>query len=421
MSSSALIKKVEQFATTIVNKNLDESSIEEYAQKVESIKKYRTKDYDKSLSYFLQKEVDIYKDKESNGNNFDKSTVKILDTAKKLLAMAKKIRRNNRQASKVDTNILTASPFFVGRKRELIKQGKERGYISFEHNGVKKLTYENKLGELLTYNDAKTLFALFALWDEQGKDDWLSFTKYQLLNKMNLVDGGRQYQIVHESIEKLKNTWVVLHEAYFIEKGKRDVTKEFPLIIGHNSITESFDNGNLRSTTYEIRFSEFIYKSIQNGNYSLISLALWDEIDSDSGKAIYSMISGISNMEDNSQYLQDDMFVIPLNVVYKHLKLENPKPAKNREVVEKGCAELQSIEVIKEFSIEKIAPKTFNLVIEPSDWLNNILSKKKVLPNVEQVNLPLLMNEDEEKKEIKQSIRNDQLEFPINEEENVAK
>ncbi|MED4284749.1 replication initiator protein A [Priestia megaterium] len=419
MSSSALIKKVEQFATTIVSKNLDESSIEEYAQKVESIKKYRTKDYDKSLSHFLQKEVDIYKDKESNGNNFDKSTVKILDTAKKLLAMAKKIRRNNRQASKVDTNILTASPFFVGRKRELIKQGKERGYISFEHNGVKKLTYENKLGELLTYNDAKTLFALFALWDEQGKDDWLSFTKYQLLNKMNLVDGGRQYQIVHESIEKLKNTWVVLHEAYFIEKGKRDVTKEFPLIIGHNSITESFDNGNLKSTTYEIRFSEFIYKSIQNGNYSLISLALWDEIDSDSGKAIYSMISGISNMEDNSQYLQDDMFVIPLNVVYKHLKLENPKPAKNREVVEKGCAELQSIEVIKEFNIEKVAPKTFNLVIEPSDWLNNILSKKKVLPNVEQVNLPLLMNEEE--KEIKQPIYDDQLELPINEEENVAK
>ncbi|WP_456364196.1 replication initiator protein A [Priestia aryabhattai] len=420
MSSSALIKKVEQFATNIVSKNLGENALEEYAHKVASIKKYNTKDYDKSLSHFLQKEVALYKEKESNSKNFEKAKVHIVETSKKLLEMTIKIRRNNRETSKVDTNILNAPPFFVGRKRELIKQGKEKGYISFEHNGVKKLTYENKLGELLTYNDAKTLFALFALWDEQGNDDWLSFTKYQLLNKMNMVDGGRQYQIVHESIEKLKNTWVILHEAYFVEKRKRDVTKEFPLIIGHNSITDSFENGNLKSTTYEIRFSEFIYKSIHNGNYSLISLALWDEIDSDSGKAIYSMISGISNMEDNSQYLKDGNFEIPVNTVYNHLKLENPKPAKNKEVVEKGCAELQSIEVIKEYSFEKVGPKTYNLVIEPSDWLNNILSKKKHLSNVEQVDLPLVI--DEEEKTTTQTLSNDQLELlPIDLEENVAK
>lgn len=387
--SSALTKKVEQYASSIIKKNTtpDLDIISEYAEKIEAIKKYRQKDYEKALKEFLEDELNLYKQKENSGKTIDASSFYILDISKKILEKATQIRReNNRKTSKVDTNILTAPCFFVGRNRELIREGKEKGFITFEQNGVKQLTYHNYQGELLTYNDAKTLIALFALWDEQGYENKVAFTRYQLLNKMNLVDGGRQYQIVSDSIEKLKSTWVILHAAFDVEKGKKGVTRESPLLYEHNTF-DNTENGGIRSTVYEIRFSDFMYQSVLNGNYSLISLALFDEIDTDSGKAVYSMITGISNMEDNSLYFNNGFFKLPIDIVYKHLKLENPKPAKNKDIVEKGCIELQNIEVIEEFEFEKNGNRVSSLVIRPSKWFNDLLQKKKQLNSIEHINL----------------------------------
>lgn len=394
--SSALVKKVEQFATLIVEKNLNEDCYEEYAEKIESLRKYRIKDYDKALSVFLQSELDLYKQKESNGQSIDKADIKALETAKKLLENAKQIRRNNTtQTSKVDTNILTASPFFVGRKRDHLKNAKEEKAITFVHDGVKSLTYHNVKGHLLTYNDAKTLFALMDMLSEQGNGNVLSFTKYQLLNKMNVVDGGRQYQIVSESLEKLRNTFILLHQAYDIKERKRFESERFPLIKSEKFIIDTDKKGEkVLSTTHKIEFSDYVCESIHNGNYSLISLALWDEIETDSGKGVYSMITGISNMENNEIYIRDGIFEIPINIVYKHLRLENPKPAKNREIVEKGCNELQNIEVIQEFYFKKSGNRVTSIVIEPSQWLTDLLSKKRHLSSIEQLDLPLSLSTD---------------------------
>src|SRR5699024_759055 len=105
------------------------------------------------------------------------------------------------------------------RKRK--KKGREEGYILIEKGGVRKLSYQNDLGIMLTMADAKTLFALFSLWEEQGFSDWITFTEYKLLNKMNLKDGGEQYKNIRNSIEKLKKTNFINKEKYDKEGGKR--------------------------------------------------------------------------------------------------------------------------------------------------------------------------------------------------------
>src|SRR5699024_6181503 len=124
------------------------------------------------------------------------------------------------------------------RKRK--KKGREEGYILIEKSGVRKITYENDLGIMLTMADAKTLFALFSLWEEQNFSEWITFTEYKLLNKMNLKDGGEQYKNIRNSLEKLRNTSVIMKEAYDREKGKRQVTNRFKLIIA-DKFTEDFN------------------------------------------------------------------------------------------------------------------------------------------------------------------------------------
>lgn len=381
VAKATFTEKVEQFATNIVENKLGESSFSETAKKIESMRKYKIKDYDSALSHFLQEQLSLYQQKESNGMVINKTTIETLEVAKKLLETVKEIRReNNRQISKVDTNILTASPFFVGGSRELKKEGKEKGYITFEQGGLRKLTYHNEQGRLLTYNDAKTLFALFALWEDQGQDGYISFTEYQLLNKMNMLDGGNQYKILRESLEKLRSTSVVLQEAYDIESGQRFVTERFPLIIANKFTIDKDNNGNVRSKLYEIQLSPLIYKSMQNGYYSLISLALWDEIETDSGKGIYSMISGICNMESNSEYIREDgSYELPAKLVYDQLKLERPKPSQSKLTVENACQELKNIEIIDEFYFKSEGKRNVvkSLVIKPSNWLIDILSRSK--------------------------------------------
>lgn len=392
---ATLAEKVEKLANDLVKKEMNESNFLDAAKKIEGMKKYKIKDYDTAFSHFLQQEVELYKQKEKNGKVIGKESIETIDTAKRILDQAKQIRRDrNKQTSKVDTNILTASPFFVGRNRKLIEEGKEKGYIAFEQGGIRKLTYHNDQGSLLTYNDAKTLFALFALWEEQGQTGWLSFTEYALLDKMNMGYGGRQYQILRDSLEKLRSTSVVLQEAFDIQSGKRYITERFPLIIADKFTLDEDESGRVRSKLYEIQFSPYIYESIQNGYYSLISLALWDEIGTDGGKAIYSMISGICNMDSNNDYIREDgSYELPVKTVYKQLKLENARNAFNKTVVERACEELKSIDVINEYYFKSVGSRVHSLVIEPSQWLNDVLSKSinnsKTINLSKQLNLPI--------------------------------
>lgn len=79
------------------------------------------------------------------------------------------------------------------------------------------MTYQNNLGHMLTMADAKTLIALFSLWEEQDYGEWVTFTEYQIVDRLDMGMGGRQYQLVRNSLDKLRNTSVVFQEAYEIE------------------------------------------------------------------------------------------------------------------------------------------------------------------------------------------------------------
>ena len=356
--------------------------IDTLAKKLEENTQFHVKDYKAGINYFLDRELYIYKTEKDQKEVEDKTVV--YDVSKRVMEKAIKHRRErNKKTSKVETNLLTHAPYFVGGSRKRKKKGREEGYILIEKGGVRKLSYQNDLGIMLTMADAKTLFALFSLWEEQGFSDWITFTEYKLLNKMNLKDGGEQYKNIRNSLEKLRNTSVVMREAYDKEGGKREITNRFKLIIA-DKFTEDFNyKGEIRAKTYDIQFSPYINTSLKSGYYSLISLTIFNDLEIETAQGIYLMFVGINNMDRNDKYFnKQGNFEIPLEEVYESLFIESDKH-KRKGLIEKGCEELQDVGVLDDFYFKYLKKKNESIVLVLSDWQRSVLNKKEQLGEIE--------------------------------------
>ncbi|MCC2248885.1 replication initiator protein A [Virgibacillus sp. AGTR] len=349
--------------------------IPKIASEIEKSRKYRIKDYEEAINQLTNDELALYKSDISD-EEITKGS-QLLDTCKKVVQKAKEYRREkNKKTNRIETNLLTHAPYFVGGSKKRKDQAKKEGYIKIDKEGIRKMTYQNNLGHMLTMADAKTLFALFSIWEEQNYGEWVTFTEYQIVDRLDMGMGGKQYQIVRSSLEKLRNTSVVFQEAHEIETGKRVKTERFDLIIADESTIELTKSGDVNAKQYRIQFSPHIEKSFTHGYYTFISIAVFNELDVESAQALYVMISGIASMESTSRYIKSDgVFEIPLVEVYGTLFLEDRNP-KNKAVVEKGCEELKSIDIIKTFSFIKEGRSYTKLVIEITDWLKDVLGKK---------------------------------------------
>lgn len=353
--------------------HVDQDEIHKVARQLEKNSKYRIKDYEVALTHFTS----IY--------NFIKEE-KSTDTAKErdmylsklIIEKTIEIRRHrDREVTKMDTNLLTHGPYFVGGNRKRKRDAKDDGYVMIVKGGLREIAYENEKGEFNSMADAQTLVALFTLWEEQGFGEWIRFTEYQLLDRLKAGDGGNQYRKVRDSLQKLWNTTIVMQEAYDVETGRREVTKRLRLISEDETKTEYGKKGELRSKTYGIKFSDFVMDSVRGGHYSLVSLAVLTNLEVDTAQGIYLLISGIRDMDRNDEYLREDGLIeIPLDELYESLFLESAKH-RNRAIVERGCEELKNEGVIDDFYFAGPGKRPNKLVIAPSDWQLSLIRNNK--------------------------------------------
>lgn len=371
-----------KFAKEVVEGNLPEEDFIERAKILEAMRSFKKKDHDSALSELLSEENALLR--RVAGSNINTTELKIIETATALLEKSKELRTeyNKITTSKVDTNLLTGAPFFVGGSRkELAKARQEEATpsIAFEQGGIRKITYYNAKGRLLNIHDAKILIALFDMWEKQGKEDWLTFSEYQLLLSNNMGTGGEQYRILRNSLNKLRDTSIILQEAYDVTSGTKIKTTRFPLIMAETFEEIHDKKGKVHSKTHKIQFSPYIYKSMKYGYYSFVSLPLSDEIDTNAARAIYFMICGISSMDGKEDYIKEDgrIYEIPVEDVYNQLKLENPRPTRNKKVVKDACDELVVNEILKTFYFTKEGKEIKTLVLEPADWVISMMRKAK--------------------------------------------
>lgn len=353
--------------------DLTEDQIDKMARNIENVRKFRVKDYGAVRDYF--RSVMHFMEDEVQKTGYSDSYIIIRESERVITQVIEKRRRRNRKLSKIDTNIITHAPYFVGGKRGRKQKAREEKYIFVEKGGLRKLTYENNLGEMLTMADARVLFALFTMWEDQGYREWVSFTEYQVIKLTGLKDGGRQYRLVRDSLERLWNTSIVMQEAYNVTSGRREVTQRFKLIVEDKISKDYSEQGDLRSKNYKIKFSEYIAKSIEDRYYTLISLAVFNELQSGTSQGLYIMLMGIYDMDNNETYIRDDgSVVVKTKEVYDTLFLEN-RAGKNRGVVENGCEELKEVGVIDDYYFNYEGQSAKSLVIVPSGWLQEVIKK----------------------------------------------
>lgn len=381
--SSATIEEQPSILNVISN----EDAITTAANGIESTKKYNLKEYENVFNYFKQEKLNLYETMELNGGQLkiDKTTKAIYDLSSEIIKVAKQIRREkNRVPTKVETNILSHAPYFAGGSKKRKAKAKEEGHISLDKTGLRNMTYQNSAGELLTCFDAKTLAGIFAIWAEQGHGERVKFIEYQLLDTLNMGKGGKQYDLMRESLDKLQNTEVIFKEASRLSEGEDDkkrvkvVIDSFKFITAHQIVEHKDANGKLISRELSYELSPHLRESFKEGYFTLISLAVFDELDSEAAKAIYLMISAIHGMDNREEYiLGDGSLQIPLQIVYDTLFLENTK-GKNKITVDNACEELKHIDVIASYKLVPEGRKATFLIIEPSTWLKSVLSNNNI-------------------------------------------
>ncbi|PGK52502.1 hypothetical protein CN918_32475 [Priestia megaterium] len=394
---SELLKKTRKFAKELVDKDLCEEEFEKRAKKLEAMRKFKTKDYKEVIIQLQSHKLDLY---DQSGGNINKVESSIINEGLKLIERTQVLRKeyNSRTTSKVDTNILTGGPFFAGGNKAR-KNAKANGAPSvvFEQGGIHRITYENPKGHLLTMADAKVFVALVDLWEKNGRPEWLRFSEHKLLKILNSSLGGEQYRMLRESLNKLRYTSIILQEAHDVKTGKEVTTFRFPLIMAEKLVTNEDEHGNIKSKRHDIQFSPYIYNSMKFGYYSFVSLPLSDEIESNTARAIYYMLCGISTMEGKEKYIREEneskIYTIPVDELYAQLKLENPKPARNKAAVQKACEQLVEHEILKSFNWLKNGRYTTDLQLTPSNWILSTmmknLSKEISSPVVEETQLTL--------------------------------
>ncbi|MFP3727113.1 replication initiator protein A [Priestia filamentosa] len=371
-----LVEKVREASIQIIAENgtdISSEVVREVAQKIEKTSKLKVKEFDNVNYYITQEKLKLYEAGIKSG--VDKQEKAIYDISGDILNYAKEFRRErNKETSRIETNILSHAPFFAGGNHQLKRRAKAEGHVILDKSGLRKMTYENNLGAFLTCNDAKTLAGLFSLWSEQGSQEKVTFREYQLLERLNMDKGGKQYTLLRHSLAKLENTDVVFREAFELGKGQRTVTESFKLITA-KTLTEDKDaKGRIINRELSLEFSPRIRKSFKEGYFTLISLALLDELESEAAKALYLMISAMQGMDRREEYLlEDGKLKIPLVTVYETLFLQNTN-FKNKTAVEKACEELKHHDIITEYELDPPGRRAKYLIIMPSSWVRDAIS-----------------------------------------------
>jgi hypothetical protein len=263
-------------------------------------------------------------------------------------------------------------PVFIATtpiKKSLEEYRDDKGVLQIHRKGLSEVTYRNERGVILGNYDAKVMTGLFKLWGEQGKAQKISFEFKDLVKAMNTRSSGGEYRLIHESLENLYATSMVLTQFYGNDS-KIHATTDWIHFFSHLrwiARSESEKDGKERAA--EITFSDFFQNSLLAGNIIFISMVLLNELPSNIAKTIYLTVLGA---------IQDDSYSFNIDQLIEHISVTNginmpQNRTRSIQKLEQAFLHLQDAGVIEEYEIEKKGNKRENLHFTPSDW---ILSQK---------------------------------------------
>ncbi|MCM3130620.1 MULTISPECIES: replication initiator protein A [unclassified Paenibacillus] len=221
----------------------------------------------------------------------------------------------------------------------------------------------------LTLQDAKVLIGIHKLWEESGKQKEFEFTIYSLAKAMNRDTGGKTYNEIWQSLEVLQDS--KFEFCYYYEKGIIDSLDRINILqaIGRKD----------RHSTFKIMFSDMIYRSLQSGAIAYLSLAILEDLKTDTAQNLYLFLpaqvgQGITRW--------------PLEEISNLMGSKATRPVYKKKAVEDACKNMVEISLLEEFTIHEDETGTSYLEVTPTNLLLNSTSMANQA-GVQQLSLPI--------------------------------
>lgn len=221
----------------------------------------------------------------------------------------------------------------------------------------------------LTLQDAKVLIGIHKLWEESGKQKAFEFTIYSLAKAMNRDTGGKTYNEIWQSLEVLQDS--KFEFCYYYEKGIIDSLDRINILqaIGRRD----------RNSTFKIMFSDMIYRSLQSGAIAYLSLAILEDLKTDTAQNLYLFLpaqvgQGITRW--------------PLEEISNLMGSKAPRPYFKRKAVEEACKNMVEISLLESYKIHEDETGTTYLEVTPSNLLLMSTNMAKQV-EAQQLSLPI--------------------------------
>jgi len=220
----------------------------------------------------------------------------------------------------------------------------------------------------LTLQDAKVLIGIHKLWEESGKKKDFEFTIYALAKTINRSMSGKTYNEIWNSLEVLQDS--KFEFVYFYDEGLIDSLDRVNILqaIGRRD----------KNSTFKVTFSDFIYDSLQSGAITYLSLAILEDLSTNTAQNLYlffpsQVAKGITRWN--------------IDEICDLMGIKASRPVKKKTIIKNACDNMVELSLLDDYEIHEDESGSRFLSITPSELMtrssNKIISNSKKIEQLE--------------------------------------
>lgn len=256
-----------------------------------------------------------------------------------------RVEKRQQQVVKAEGNFEDLPYFSVGNTRRGDEVIEYRNEIRSGDGQVLKQTWTVRalsgLGLPGTL-DQDVYVALLQIIERKGEvpsDGWLSFSLYEMVSLLNRSHGGRDYQQVKQSLDRLAGTRIQSKNAFYRKSSESFVTDTFSLL-DHVQHSEFSDASGKKAERTRVKLSDYFVESYNSDYLKGLDVDFYYSLSSAVAKRLYRFIDKKRNHRHRWEV---DLFAlrdrVPLSNYKYPSKIKEKLAPAHEELTEKGFLE----------------------------------------------------------------------------------
>lgn len=207
----------------------------------------------------------------------------------------------------------------------------------------------------LTLQDAKVLIGIHKLWEQNDKQKSFEFTIYSLAKAINRDTSGKTYKEIWSSLEALQDSkfeFIYAHEKEILEK------------IECLNILQVIGKRELNSSV-KVTFSDSIYKSLKSGAFTYLSLAILEDLNTNTAQNLYLFLP---------YQVEQGITSWRIGEIFELMGIKANRPIKKIEIVKSACDNMMELKLLNSYELHQDEAQNLTLIIDPSLLLKSTKS-----------------------------------------------